>query len=126
MSYNPDKFNPSNQMRNAGIVAMFDDRVPVPKISKKYRLTRQSIYTILRANDRQPGKNRTDRSAHETLTNAQIAERFKRDNQSYLRAIFTAHANRGTMPPHMTPVAFYVQLEKLKITIPHDLQGTAI
>lgn len=119
--------SPTLEQRNAGILAMFDDRVAPAKIAKTYRISRQHCYTILRANDRTPGRNREDRGApYDTDNPVQHRAAFRAYNNDFLKAIFALHARRGTMPPHFTPTDFYKRLAEYQITIPHDLQGIAL
>jgi len=117
---------PDMDRRNAGIVAMFDDRVAPAQIAKKFRLSRQHCYTILRANGRSPGMNREDRAPYDIDNPAKLRAVFRNDNQNFLKALFAMHARRGTMPPHFTPTDFYKKLSEYQITIPHDLQGIAL
>lgn len=120
------KHCPNMDQRNAGIIAMFDDRVAPAKIAKTYRLSRQRCYSILRANGRTPGQNRDDRAPYDIENPSQLRAAFRTYNSAFFKALFAAHARRGTMPPHFTPTDFYKKLAEYQITIPHDLQGIAL
>ena len=107
--------NPSLQQRNAGIVAMFDEKMPVPQISKKYRLTRQSCYAVLAAKGRSPGINRNDASAYDTVSEFERNARWRADNQRFLKRVYTVFAKRGKMPPNMTEPQFWQKCRDLGV-----------
>lgn len=121
---------PTLQQRNAGIIALFDGGKTALDIGQIYGLQSTTVALILRQHNRRPRPMRFASTTHtrpyEVKNNLQQRSESTKANGDYLRAIFSFHARRGTMPPGMHITDFYKRLDQYQIQIPADLQGIAL
>ncbi|MEW4466285.1 hypothetical protein AB1K62_00450 [Parasphingorhabdus sp. JC815] len=121
---------PTLQQRNAAIIAMFDGGKNPMEIGQIYGLQSKTVALILRQHNRQTrsmtiAPKILDRP-YEVKNNLQQRSENIDANRDYLRAVFSFHARRGTMPPGMHITDFYKRLDQYQIQIPADLHEIAL
>lgn len=112
--------------RDAMICAAFERNPDTGTIAIMFGRARGYVNTIVRDQGLRPGSNPNHAPSGAPVLAKASRKPITPENSDFLKALFTVHARRGTMPPHFTPTEFYKRLAEYQIRVPADLQGIAL